>query len=450
MGLVSKRLVAAGLAAALSGCLHFPSPLSATPRLEVKPFAQPRPATDPATVTEISGVQALPEGLLFAYLPDGRKKLYAVPSYPVAGDAHQVIAAIGVDVSQGYPDPTAMKQALKAKAAELGANAVVQPEPGALYAYAVYVSPAPAQVPSTDARALLQKEAGTLAGLKPVGEPLRYPLASAPASALNLQRGHCYAVAVALDPSAKLSPEAQRYLSLEVASNDPLMLNQGHMAREKLGEFEGMAIEAPLHGRYVGLRSFSANLGCAAGAGAAEVALRTSGRSPRLGDGEYWVQVFERQVSEQELEAKIREQGAAMAQAQAEAREFEAREQAREAARERERQEREQREAAQRAMSSAGASQGSTGGGNSGYYSFSIKNECPRTVKMFINSGGNPRFSSGESETMSSNSISSFSGTGPKTFWIVNESGEGVSSFTASGGQRDMRILASCTGFAPR
>ncbi|WP_224241242.1 YdgH/BhsA/McbA family protein [Hyalangium gracile] len=422
-------------------------PSAASLQVEVKPLGTARPATDSATVVELLGVQALPPGLMFLFMPDGRRKLYVVPSYPVESDTHEVIAAMGVSASGGYAEPQAVRQALKAKAAELGANAMFQPEPGTFYAYALYVSRTPAPLPATDARALLQKEVQALAGLRPVGEPTRYPLASAPASTLQLQRGRCYAVAVALEPDARLSDEGERYLLFELASQDPLMLNRSYMAREKVGEFEGTAIEAPLHGRYLKLRSFSADLGCAAAAGSAELGLRTIGRSPRLGEGYFQVQLLERQLSAQELEAKVREQSAAMAQAQAEAREFEKREQARQAEWERERQ---KREAEQRAASSASAGGASTGGGDSGYYSFSIKNECSRTVRMFINDGGNPRVSSGESATMSSNSISSFSGSGPRTFWIVDDSGEGVSSFSASGGQRNMRILESCVGFAPR
>ena len=157
--------------------------------------------------------------------------------------------------------------------------------------------------------------------------------------------------------------------------------------------------------------------------------------------------MFEKRISEAKLRAKKRESEAAMAAAAERNREFQRQEAVRRAQRERDRQARAQREAARRSTNRAG--RGPAGGGSQ-YFSFSLKNECRQTVRMFVNNGGNPRFSGGTGTTMSANSIRSFSGSESKTYWIVNSSGEGISSFTAGPGQRDMRILPSCTGFAPR
>ncbi len=83
----------------------------------------------------------------------------------------------------------------------------------------------------------------------------------------------------------------------------------------------------------------------------------------------------------------------------------------------------------------------------SAFFSLTLKNNCRETVPMFI--GDKPRFGSGTSTSIGSNTISSFSGNAPETFWITDKSGNGVSAFTVSPGSHRMQILSSCAGFAP-
>ena len=77
----------------------------------------------------------------------------------------------------------------------------------------------------------------------------------------------------------------------------------------------------------------------------------------------------------------------------------------------------------------------------------SLKNECARTVKIFI--GDKPKYGSGTNTSVSSNSINSYSGTAPRTYWIIDDSENGLSAYTATPGSQSVRILPSCTGFAP-
>jgi hypothetical protein len=80
--------------------------------------------------------------------------------------------------------------------------------------------------------------------------------------------------------------------------------------------------------------------------------------------------------------------------------------------------------------------------------SLQVANRCPREVKMFV--GRDPRNSSGTSTSMSSNEVRNFPMNEGDTLWIVDDSGRPLSSTSASGGPFvHMKILESCTGFAP-
>lgn len=119
--------------------------------------------------------------------------------------------------------------------------------------------------------------------------------------------------------------------------------------------------------------------------------------------------------------------------------------------------EEERRQAARRAEESASraraeqSSGGSGGGGRSsspsgGSWSLTLKNNCKKTVKLFL--GNKPKFGSGTSTSISSNTISSYSGSAGDMIWIVDDHENGLSSVSPSGSQR-MQITEGCTGFAP-
>ena len=407
-------------------------------------------STAAGALTVLDGRHTLPVGLLFAQAAGGRAKLYAAPGLPTADDPHAIIAAIGVVQKPGrYPSARAVLDAFKKKASELGANALFRPDAHSMYAYALHLSSAAPTAEHPDHEALLKKEIADLAGFRPAGAPRSAELSAVAPLEISVARGRCYAVVVALDKSARLGDDGQQHLVLSMKSDDPMMLQRSHMATEDVAEADGFKLQAPMAGRYVALRSFGGQFGCAWNRqGTAVVSLQTRGRSASIGTGDVWLQVLEQPISEAKLRAKKKELDAAMAEAAERAREFERQEAIRQAERERERAAREREQAARQAQADQARTTGAAAG--SGHFSFWLKNECRQTVRMFINDGGNPRFSGGTGTTMSANSLQSFSGSGQKTYWIVNDSGEGISSFTAGPGQRDMRILPSCTGFAPR
>ncbi len=78
--------------------------------------------------------------------------------------------------------------------------------------------------------------------------------------------------------------------------------------------------------------------------------------------------------------------------------------------------------------------------------SLTLHNDCPHTVRLFF--GRTPKFGSGTESSISSNSRESHAMREGDMVWIVDESGNGMSSLTASPGQTNVTITRSCTGFA--
>jgi hypothetical protein len=90
---------------------------------------------------------------------------------------------------------------------------------------------------------------------------------------------------------------------------------------------------------------------------------------------------------------------------------------------------------------------GSGSSGGSQIISLSLHSDCPETVRLFF--GDTPKFGSGTEASISSNSTESHSMREGEMVWIVDQSGNGMSSLTASPGQTHVTITRSCTGFAP-
>ncbi|NVB41725.1 hypothetical protein G6O69_28080 [Pseudenhygromyxa sp. WMMC2535] len=98
-----------------------------------------------------------------------------------------------------------------------------------------------------------------------------------------------------------------------------------------------------------------------------------------------------------------------------------------------------------------GGGGGSSSGGSSapsGPISVSLYNGCSQTVRLFF--GDNPRFGSGKSTSLSANSRTNYSMREGDMLWIVDGSGNGISSYSASSGNRSIEITSSCSGFRSR
>jgi hypothetical protein len=82
------------------------------------------------------------------------------------------------------------------------------------------------------------------------------------------------------------------------------------------------------------------------------------------------------------------------------------------------------------------------------YASFTLRNTCRETVKLFF--GDKPKFGSGKSSTIGGNSQQSESMKQGDMLWIIDDSGNGVTSHTISGSEREVAINGSCNGFEAR
>ncbi|WP_428263830.1 hypothetical protein [Haliangium sp.] len=311
--------VLAALACALSAtACSVPSivPSTAPPLVQVERLSEAPavPLTPANTLMDITSPLDLPVGLLVGNDARDRPTLYAVPNMPSPTRPHVVIARLYVGRSSGPQGPRAALAALRRKASELGANALFRDGgDAARVAYAVYVAPAIEALESAPApEELLVQEAGRLAEYAPTRAAQRLPLEGAQEVTLALARGRCYAAIVAFDRDAVLGQDGQRGLSVETRSNDPLMGTGGFLVTESIPGPDGIELTAPLHGRYIDLRSFTAPLGCAWEDGReAAVAIRTRAGGAVLGTGHYWLQILEREISDVELEQRRKDRDAA-------------------------------------------------------------------------------------------------------------------------------------------
>ena len=77
--------------------------------------------------------------------------------------------------------------------------------------------------------------------------------------------------------------------------------------------------------------------------------------------------------------------------------------------------------------------------------SISLKNNCKEKVRLFF--GDKPKFGSGTYSSLGSNTRTSKQMQAGDMIWIVDESDNGVASFTVSEGSRDVEITDGCSGW---
>lgn len=183
-----------------------------------------------------------------------------------------------------------------------------------------------------------------------------------------------------------------------------------------------------------------ASVGCAEATGPITLTMAPMIGQDPIGSGPIAMQLYSHVLSraeKQKLEADKQRQIA-------EQREF--------AAREAERQEaaRRQRDAefAARSRSNSNSSSSSSSGGSSGSsgsssgpVSVTIRGTCPRTVPVFY--GDKPKYGSGTSSSVSSNSVSSHSFRVGDMMWVTDDSGNGLASVTISQSTRTLEV--GCT-----
>lgn len=422
------------------------------PEIEIKALAEQAPAknTEAEAIQVFTGKEELPRGFFFYQdhqQGQERSKLFALPEYPSADSAHVVIAAMATKTPAYITHQEALLRDYKLQASEMGANALYMSTGNLNLAFAIYASSTPPSLQHAEASELMREERKALSGYKPLGVVRPLPLTQA-ALQIDTRKARCYAMSVALAGDAQLSHDAQAALYVSVESDDGLLGN-GSVAgpKESIDNADGLQIEAPTHGRFVAMRSFSSELGCARGPARANIMLWSKGKSSQIGSGSASVQIYERSISNAELAHMEAERAQQLEQARIAAEEQRQLDQERE--RERQRQlERDREDADRLARQDAARASSASSSSASAHFSISLKNECSQTVKLFI--GETPKFGSGTSTSVSSNSINSYSGSGSQTYWIVDDSGNGISSYSARPGSQSLRILPSCTGFAQR
>jgi hypothetical protein len=452
---MSMKKLSLLLAIPLTGCATLLTELQSRvlpePELELKILGAAPEGVEPLAPDALAvtaGSRELPRGFFYARQPDGRQKIHAAAGFPSDERPNAVIGAFVATLGGRAASVDARSlPKIKERAAALGANHLWQTGARSPVVFALYVSSSDAPAPA-GADALLREARAQHDGFR-AGTKAARDLSDLDPFFVELKPNRCYVLVAALSGDARLNAAGENMIATELTSDDELLYNKSFMHTEKLVTDDGVELTAPVNGRYLSARSFSHDLGCASGKGEAKVAVRTIGRSENLGEGTIYTQLLEKKVSKREIKTQLALARERRARARAEAERFAAEQRAREAEREAQRARDEARRAQLQASRTSSASSSSSSSGPD-RYSFSLKNECRQTVKLFLNSGGNPRFSGGETRTLSANSIQSFSGFGPKTFWIVDDRGEGVSSFTAGGSTRNMRVTSSCSGFAQR
>ncbi len=187
-----------------------------------------------------------------------------------------------------------------------------------------------------------------------------------------------------------------------------------------------------------------ASVGCAEADGPITLTMAPMIGADPIGSGPMSMQLFSHVLSRAErehLEADKQRQIA-------EQREFAAREREREA-QEQQRRDRESAERSSRPSSSSGGGGGGGGGSApSGPVSVTIRSSCPKTVPVFY--GNKPKYGSGTSSSVSTNSVSSHSFREGDMFWVTDESGNGLDGFTVTRDTRTIEIDSSCSRLSGR
>ncbi len=390
--------------------------------------------------------EELPRGLFFYQdRKDGktRTKLFASAQYPSVEQPHVVLAAMAVTGAVRSQQKPALEAEYRTRASEMGANALYfASSPSVVFAIRLGAGNAGISDASPDKMAKTERK--SLQGYKPLGAPRTIELGRAE-FVMPTKSARCYAMTVVMEEGARFSQDASHALYVALKSGDRLLGNRSLKGPvEEIENSDGLEILAPRHGAFLHMRSFSNTLGCTNAETSAQIRFWTMGNSSDIGTGALRVQLFEKKISKSKLATMLKESDARWERARIEAEQERIRQDREDLARlKREQQARADRDARQAAQARSAPSPAA-----STFFSMSLKSECSHTVKLFL--GKKPRFGSGETRTISSNSINSFSGTAGKMFWIVDASGNGVSSYVASAGSQSIKILASCSGFAPR
>jgi hypothetical protein len=97
-------------------------------------------------------------------------------------------------------------------------------------------------------------------------------------------------------------------------------------------------------------------------------------------------------------------------------------------------------------QSSSSSSSSSSSASNSGPVSVTIRSRCGSTVRVFY--GDKPKFGSGTTSSISSNSVQSHSFRAGDMMWVIDDHDKGLGSVTISSGTRELEV--NCGGISAR
>ncbi len=497
-------LLAAGLLQ--TGCFMFQVRSAYAPQIKESVLATKSfPAQKDADQIEVLlGPKKLPQGFFYVYprnrsrrqvvIANGRrmyrvrKKLpsavHAIPNYPSSGDPHAVLAIYRWRFPRRYRGSRYdIPEDVRKKAGALGANTLFRLSKRHRECYALRVSDAVTKESTTQPQQLLSNLATRHNKFSYTGTPQTHEFKAITPIHVSTEPMHCYRLAVALHPRAFWSDLALRGILSRVYSNDPTLGHRREILKEIYNTPEGVKIQAPRHGKYAKMRAFTIDLGCSTNSTKVSVRLSSIQRQKALGRGKFVTQLLQRKATPQDIVASRTRRGRgyrryvrprryvrrtrryrplrrktfidnpAQAENEAEASESDvAGEERREAQRDAKARRRAYYARRQRLAKRRRAyyrhrryRRRTT---QSRYYSITLKNQCRRSVNLFI--GRKPRFSSGVNTSIGSNTSRSMSGFAPKTIWIVSRSREGISSFVLNPGRYTVYITRSCMGFSVR
>lgn len=191
-----------------------------------------------------------------------------------------------------------------------------------------------------------------------------------------------------------------------------------------------------------------ASVGCAEADGPITLTMAPMFGTDPMGTGPIAMQLYSHvltRAEKQQLEADKQRQIA-------EQREFAAREEERQRRADEERQRRDREQASRPIGSPSYGSSSSGGNSNSsapqGPVSVTIRSSCPRTVPVFY--GNKPKYGSGTSSSVSTNSVSSHSFREGDMMWVTDDSGNGLDGFTVTRNTRTIEIDSSCRRLSAR
>ncbi len=183
-----------------------------------------------------------------------------------------------------------------------------------------------------------------------------------------------------------------------------------------------------------------ASVGCAKSNGPITLTMASMIEGDRIGFGPAKLELYTRVLTRAEKKAMEEDERRQIAEQQEFARRERAREEQR---RQEEARRREDDDRRRRDQQASRSSSSSSGGSSSGPVSVTIRSSCSKTAKVFY--GSNPKFGSGTSSSISSNSVQSKSFRVGDMFWVTDDSGNGLDSVTVTERTRNIEISGSCS-----